>query len=97
MKSRGSPPISLLVCESVFVCRPLRSTRLVRIGILGKPFLANGGKLIGKCSRDDYEFRESVGLEGDQLLGLGLDYDNEDEKCEDQMIMWLESIMESFQ
>ena len=66
------------------------------LGILGKPFLANGGKLIGKCSRDDYEFRESAGLEGDQLLGLGLDYDNEDEKCEDQMIMWLENIMGEF-
>ena len=66
------------------------------LGILGKPFVANGGSLIGKCSRDDYEFRESVGLEGDMLLGLGLDYDNEDEKCEDQMIMWLENIMGEF-
>ena len=66
------------------------------IGILGKPFMASGGSLIGKVSRDDYEFRESVALEGDQLLGLGLDYDNEDEKCEDQMIMWLENIMGEF-
>ena len=58
--------------------------------------MASGGSLIGKVSRDDYEFRESVALEGDQLLGLGLDYDNEDEKCEDQMIMWLENIMGEF-
>ena len=67
------------------------------LGILGNPFIANGGNVIGKCSKDDYEFRESVALEGDQLLGLGLDYDIEDEKCEDQMIMSRESIMESFQ
>jgi len=66
------------------------------LGILGKPFMEHGGSLIGKCSRDEYEFRESVGLEGDNLLGLGLDYDNEDEKCEDQMIMWLENIMGEF-
>tara|TARA_Y100001968_G_scaffold122784_1_gene111714 strand:- start:2628 stop:3140 length:513 start_codon:yes stop_codon:yes gene_type:complete len=67
------------------------------IGILGKPFMAKGGSLIGKCDRNEYEFRESVGLEGDKLLGLGLDYDNEDEKCEDQMIMWLENIIGEFQ
>ena len=35
-------------------------------------------------------------MENGQLMGLGLDYDNEDEKCEDQMIMWLEQIMEKF-
>ena len=59
-------------------------------------FLKNGGKLIGKCPRDDYDFRDSAALDGDQLLGLGLDYDNEEEECEGQMIMWLEDIMEEF-
>ena len=66
------------------------------IGLLGKPFMKNGGKLFGKCSRDDYDFRDSAALDGDQLLGLGLDYDNEEEECEGQMIMWLEDIMEEF-
>ena len=66
------------------------------LGLLGKPFMENGGKLIGRCSRDDYDFRDSVALDGDQLLGLGLDYDNEEEECEGQMIMWLEDIMEEF-
>ena len=67
------------------------------IGILAKPFMEKGGKLIGKCARDEYEFRDSVALDGDQLLGLGLDYDTEEDKCEGQMIMWLEDIMEDFQ
>ena len=31
------------------------------IGILGKPFMASGGSLIGKVSRDDYELK-SVAL-----------------------------------
>ena len=66
------------------------------IGLLGKPFMKNGGKLIGRCSRDDYDFRDSVALDGDELLGHGLDYDNEEEECEGQMIMWLEDIMEEF-
>ncbi len=65
------------------------------IGLLGKPFMKNGGKLIGKCSRDEYEFRDSVALDGDDLLGLGLDYDNEEESAKPND-MWLEDIMEEF-
>ena len=67
------------------------------IGILGRAFMDKGGKLIGKCSKDEYEFRDSIALEGDLLLGLGLDYDSEEDKCEDQMNSWLDSIKEDFQ
>ena len=49
-----------------------------------------------KCSKDEYEFRDSIALEGDLLLGLGLDYDSEEDKCEDQMTSWLDSIKEDF-
>tara|TARA_B100000945_G_scaffold319110_1_gene325557 strand:+ start:949 stop:1461 length:513 start_codon:yes stop_codon:yes gene_type:complete len=66
------------------------------IGILAKPFIENGGTLVGKCSTDDYEFNDSVALEDDMLLGLGLDYDNEEDECEGQMIMWMEDILEEF-
>ena len=67
--------------------------------MLAKPFIANGGKLIGKCSRDNYDFQGSIALDtDDKLLGLGLDYDNDDEQtCEDFMVMWLEEIIEDFQ
>jgi len=64
------------------------------IGILAKPFMEKGGNLIGRCKTDDYDFRESLALENGQLLGLGLDYDNEEDECEGQMIMWLEQIIE---
>ena len=66
------------------------------IGMLSKTFMEKGGKLIGRCSRDDYDFRDSIALDGDELLGLGLDYDNEEEKCEDQMIAWLKKIISEF-
>ena len=68
------------------------------IGMLAKPFIQNGGKLVGKCSRENYEFLGSKALDtDDKLLGLGLDYDNDDEEtCEDFMIMWLEDIIEDF-
>ena len=56
--------------------------------------MENGGNLIGRCKTDDYDFRESLALENGQLLGLGLDYDNEEDECEGQMIMWLEQVIE---
>ena len=67
------------------------------IGILGRAFMEKGGKLVGRCSRDDYDFRDSVALEENgELLGLGLDYDNEEEKCEDQMVSWLKDVVKEF-
>ena len=66
------------------------------IGMLSKTFMEKGGKLIGRCSRDDYDFRDSVALDGDELLGLGLDYDNEEEECEGRMIIWAELIRDDF-
>ena len=66
------------------------------IGILSRAFMDKGGSVIGKCSRDEYDFRDSVALENDELLGLGLDYDNEDDKCEEQMTTWLENIIKDF-
>ena len=66
------------------------------IGILAKPFIKNGGNLVGKCSREEYDFNDSAALDEGELLGLGLDYDNEEEECEGQMIMWMEDILEEF-
>ena len=67
------------------------------IGLLAKPFMKNKGKIIGKCSINNYEFRDSVALEGDFFLGLGLDYDNDEDECEGQIIMWLEDILEDME
>jgi len=68
------------------------------IGMLAEPFMKKGGKLIGRIPRDNYQFEGSRALDkDDKLMGLGLDYDNDDEQtCEDYMIEWLEDIMEEF-
>ena len=66
------------------------------VGILAKTFMKNGGDIIGLCSTENYEFRDSVALDGNTFLGLGLDYDNDEEECVGQMIMWLEDILEDF-
>ena len=67
------------------------------IGILAKPFIDNGGRVIGKWKTEPYEFSDSLALEDGMLLGLGLDYDNDEEdRCEELMIEWLDQIIEEF-
>ena len=66
------------------------------IGILSRQFMEKGGTLVGKCSPEPYEFRDSIAMEEGELLGLGLDYDNEEEECEGQMTSWLDSVTKDF-
>ena len=67
------------------------------IGILAKPFIENGGKLIGRCSTEPYDFSESEALDNGELLGLGLDYDNDDDEyCEELMVSWINKIIDEF-
>ena len=66
------------------------------LGLLGKPFIDNGGKLIGKWPTEGYEFDASLGLDGDEFLGLGLDNDNEEELTDERLIIWAELIKDEF-
>jgi len=64
---------------------------------LAKPFIQNGGELIGQCDRNLYGFDDSRALKEGKLIGLGLDYDNFDEsECELLIMNWLDQIMNSF-
>ena len=49
------------------------------IGLLGKPFMENGGTLIGRWPTEEYDYDNSLAEDGDEFLGLGLDKDNEEE------------------
>jgi len=66
------------------------------IGLLAKPFIENGGELIGRWSTDGYEFDDSLALDGDEFLGLGLDNDNQEEETEERLIIWAELIRDDF-
>ena len=66
------------------------------VGLLARPFMENGGKLVGRWSTEGYEFDESVALEGDQFLGLGLDYDNQDTQSEERIKAWTKMIDPEF-
>ena len=67
------------------------------VGLLAKPFVENGGKLVGKLPTEGYEFDESEALEGDELLGLGIDNDNEEELTEERLVNWVELIKDKFE
>ncbi|MBP52399.1 MAG: flavodoxin FldA, partial [Opitutae bacterium] len=64
--------------------------------LLARPFMENGGRLVGRWSTEGYEFDESVALEGDQFLGLGLDYDNQDTQSEERIKAWTKMIDPEF-
>ncbi|MEC7799320.1 MAG: flavodoxin [Candidatus Neomarinimicrobiota bacterium] len=66
------------------------------IGLLAKPFIENGGELIGRWSTDSYEFDASLALDGDEFLGLGLDNDNQEDETEERLIIWAEIIRDDF-
>ena len=67
------------------------------VGLLARPFMENGGKLIGRWSIEGYEFDESVALEGEEFLGLALDYDNQDNLSEERIRAWASLIQGEFQ
>jgi len=67
------------------------------VGMLAKPYMENGGKLIGKWPTEGYEFDESEALEGDEFLGLGVDNDNEEELTEERIANWAVLIKDKFQ
>ncbi len=66
------------------------------VGLLAKPFMKNGGQLIGRWPTEGYEFDESEALDGDEFLGLGVDNDNEEELTEERITGWVEVIKDKF-
>ena len=66
------------------------------VGLLARPFMENGGKLVGRWSTEGYEFDESLALEGDEFLGLALDYDNQDMESEERIKKWTALIQSEF-
>ena len=66
------------------------------IGLLGKPFMENGGTLTGRWPTEEYDYDNSLAEDGDEFLGLGLDNDNEEELTEERLIIWAELIKDEF-
>ena len=73
-------------------------TFLDAMGHVYRAFLKQGAiGSYGFWPIDDYEFDNSLGQDGDEFLGLGLDNDNEEELTEERLIIWAELIKDEFQ
>ena len=66
------------------------------VGILAREFMEKGGRLVGRWSIDGYEFDESIALENNEFLVLGLDYDNQDSLSEERINLWVNMIHSEF-
>lgn len=59
---------------------------------LASTFKAQGAKIVGAVSSDDYEFEESKSVDGGKFVGLACDEDNEPDKSEDRVKAWISQI-----
>ncbi len=62
------------------------------IGIIAKAAEEAGGVIVGKTSKEGYTFDASVALEGDELLGLAIDVNNQDDLTDSRIESWLDKI-----
>ncbi len=66
------------------------------MGALAKLVEKNGGKLVGKCSTEDYEFSDSEAVVDDVFLGLPIDEDNDEDLTDERLTNWWNDIKEYF-
>lgn len=65
-------------------------TFLDAMGELYEKVLEQGAEVVGQWPLDDYDFEASRAQLGDQLVGLGLDYENQDDLTPIRVEQWVE-------
>ncbi len=66
------------------------------MGVLGDEVLIQGGDLIGYWSKRTYDFAESLAIDNDFFMGLGLDNDGQAEMTDARIVKWAEWIKQDF-
>lgn len=66
------------------------------LGIIAEAAVEAGAEIIGKTSRDGYDFSDSRALEGEQLVGLAIDVNNQDNLTEERVSAWADSLKKEF-
>ena len=66
------------------------------IGLMAKILLELGAKLVGHTSTDGYTFEGSKAVEGDQFLGLAIDYENQGSKNKERVKNWVDDLKKKF-
>lgn len=67
------------------------------IGILAQVVIKNGGKIIGNCSTDGYDFMQSKAEKSEGIFyGLPIDEDNQHHETENRIEKWWQQLKEEF-
>ena len=67
------------------------------IGILAQVVIKNGGKIIGNCSTDGYDFMQSKAEKSEGIFyGLQIDEDNQHHETENRIEKWWQQLKEEF-
>ncbi len=66
------------------------------LGIIAEAAAEAGAEVIGRTSREGYDFTDSRALEGDQLIGLAIDVNNQDSLTEERVEAWVEILKREF-
>lgn len=66
------------------------------IGLMGRIVLENGAKLIGYTSIEAYEFESSKAIDGNQFMGLAIDFENQSSMNTDRVNNWVEKLKGEF-
>jgi len=72
------------------------TTFLDAVGELADKVMEVGGELVGLWSATGYEFVESAALEGEWLMGLGIDEDNQPELTAERIRVWVKQLVQEF-
>lgn len=62
------------------------------MGILGEILEAQGAKLVGFTSTEEYSYESSRAERGDQFLGLGIDFETQGTKNKERVNGWVEKL-----
>ncbi|MGB6127929.1 MAG: flavodoxin [Psychrilyobacter sp.] len=62
------------------------------MGIIGKAARNAGGEIIGMTSKEGYNFSNSKALENNQLIGLALDINNQDDLTSSRIEEWVDQL-----
>jgi flavodoxin I len=62
------------------------------LGIMSELLKERGAKMVGYTSVEGYKFEASRGVEGEQFMGLAIDYENQGSKNKERVNSWVEQL-----
>lgn len=66
------------------------------MGVIGKVLLSKNANIVGRTSKDDYEFTDSEALIDGKFIGLPISEDFESEKTDARVSKWISIIKQDF-